>query len=90
MIIPKIQFQQAKLNEVLAFFHQASRDLDAPKTPENLRGINFIMHGNPEDLPAITFSMRNVSMLDALRNITDIASMTISTQGETVVIKPGK
>ena len=43
IVIPEIEFRQANIADVIAFFGDASREYDDPKLPASKRGVNFVL-----------------------------------------------
>ncbi|MBR1608309.1 MAG: hypothetical protein IJ678_01690 [Kiritimatiellae bacterium] len=43
IIIPEIEFRQANVADVIAFLSEASREFDDPNTPDQERGVNFVL-----------------------------------------------
>lgn len=46
IVIPEINFRAANINDVVAFFEQASRDYDDQQIPPERRGVNIILKLN--------------------------------------------
>ena len=97
--IPQIAFRQANINDVIEFLQTASVDND-PKR----RGVNMIFSprqprnanadGSPaaavptEPPPMITFSAKDMSLLEALDTITSAANLEYHIEGSVVMIRP--
>jgi hypothetical protein len=82
MIVPKIEFREATLSDVLAFLHQISGELAANKKP-----LSFVFHapsGTP--VPTVTLSLQNVPMLDVLRYVTATTGLAYKIEAHAVVI----
>jgi hypothetical protein len=65
IIIPEIEFKEASLESVIAFFVQRSRELDPEK-----RGINFVLSSKMSSIAQsskITLSLRKIPLSEALR-----------------------
>ena len=43
IVIPEIEFRQANIADVIAFFGDASREYDDPNLPASKRGVNFVL-----------------------------------------------
>jgi len=90
MILPEIAFRNAGITNIVAFFSQTSRELDTTQ-PAEKRGINFVLKATPEDLaktPPVTMNARNISMLEALKIVTDLIGYKFRIHGNVVFIMP--
>jgi hypothetical protein len=102
IVIPEIDFRQAKLHDALEFLQEASVKHDAEK-----RGMSFILKlggsspqanvndpfaepDTSEDAwePLITFSARDITLHEAIDIITDVAGLRYRIEGGVVVIVP--
>ena len=86
IILPEINLSKAKVEIVVQYLQQRSIELDPAK-----KGVNLILKldGKPADqLPEITFSGKQVSLLDALKVLTQVAGMTYRFDGRLVFIEP--
>ncbi len=82
MIVPKVEFREATLSDVLGFLHQISGELAADKKP-----LSFVFQAPPGAvLPTVTLNLNNVPMLDLVRYITAAAGLTYKVEPHAVVI----
>lgn len=91
--IPAIELRQVGIRDVMDFLKKSSVEFDDPKTPENQRGVNFILnlHGIKEsDVPLVTFSAKDLTLMEALGIITETANMEYRIDGSVVFIEPKK
>jgi len=91
--IPMIELRQAGIRDIVDFLKKASVEFDNPKTPENQRGVNFILNLKEKketDIPLITFSAKNVTLMEALKAITGAANIQYRIDGALVYIEPKK
>ena len=82
MIVPKVEFREATLSDVLGFLHQISGELAVDKKP-----VSFVFQAPPGAmLPTVTLSLQNVPMLDLIRYITATAGLSYKIEQHAVVI----
>ncbi|MCX6900375.1 MAG: STN domain-containing protein [Verrucomicrobia bacterium] len=82
MIVPKIEFREATLSDVLAFLHKMSGDLSADKKP-----VSFVFHAPPGTaIPTVTLSLHQVPMLDVLRYVTATTGLAYKIEPHAVII----
>jgi len=82
MIVPKIEFREATLSDVLAFLHKMSGDLSADKKP-----VSFVFHAPPGTaIPTVTLSLHQVPMLDVLRYVTATTGLAYKVEPHAVII----
>ncbi len=85
IIIPELNFKNADLQDVVKFLRDASTEYDGKK-----RGVNFVLDLKDATPPAITFTARHISLLDALNLCTQVAGLKHRIEGNVVMIVPGK
>jgi hypothetical protein len=88
IVIPHLEFQQASIREVLAALQQAAAEHDPKK-----RALGFVLELTPEQEAAaktrpITLALRNATLLDALRTVTDLAGLSYRLRGSQVRVVP--
>lgn len=82
MIVPKIEFREATLSDVLGFLHTMSGELSADKKP-----VSFVFHAPPGiTIPTVTLSLRNAPMLDVLRYLTTTTGLAYKVEPHAVII----
>lgn len=83
-IIPKMAFEDASLNDVIKFISTTSRELDEDKV-----GINILyMVTGDDDRPApITVNLSQLSIMDALRFVTEISGVHYRLDRDVVIIE---
>ncbi len=52
IVIPEINFRNANISDVIAFFENSSREYDDPSLPPEKRGVNFVLRGVTVAAPA--------------------------------------
>lgn len=82
MIVPKIDFREAALSDVLGFLHKVSGELSPDKKP-----ISFVFHApSGTTIPPLTLSLQNVPMLDVLRYVTTSTGLAYKVEPHAVII----
>ncbi len=82
MIVPKVEFREAALSDVLSFLQKMSGELAADKKP-----LSFVFQapaGTP--LPPVTLSLHEVPMLDVIRYVTAATGLSYKIEPHAVVI----
>ncbi|MCX6907562.1 MAG: hypothetical protein NTY01_05910 [Verrucomicrobia bacterium] len=82
LIVPKVEFREASLSDVLSFLHKISGELAADKKP-----ISFVFHAPPgTTITPVTLSLNNVPMLDLLRYVTATTGLAYKIEPHAVLI----
>lgn len=91
IVIPKVQFKDTALKDVLNFLRQKSVELDRAEKDPAKRGVNLVLRpgGKPDviDTP-ITLNLTNVPLGDAFRYTADLGGLDYRVNGPSVVIQP--
>ena len=82
LVIPNLALREAKITAVLNFLRQQARELDPDQ------GVNIVLRGDPQSLPALSLSLQNVSLWDALQYIGDATGAKIRIDDNAVVLTP--
>jgi autotransporter-associated beta strand protein len=89
IIFPQISFSGATVEEAIEFLRVKSRDLDNQEKIPEKRGINIILSTGDAPISAqITLDLKDVPMSEALRYVTELASMTFKVEAEGVRVFP--
>jgi general secretion pathway protein D len=89
IIFPTVQFSGATIEEALEFLRLKSRDLDTFETDPTKRGVNIILRQAEGAPPAsISLDLKDVPMEEALRYITELASMKVKVESFAVLVVP--
>lgn len=83
IIIPSIEFNEAKLSDALAFLRAKARELDPEK-----RGINLLhipAEGAPE--PHLTVSFKQIPLSEALKYLAALANLEVEFGDPVVVLR---
>ena len=88
IVIPQIDFKQASLRDVVAYLQQAASKADPKK-----RAINLVFGFTEEQEKAlmsakITFTAREIPLLDALKIVTELANVKYGVRGSVVTVLP--
>jgi beta-lactamase regulating signal transducer with metallopeptidase domain len=84
LVLPRADFQEAPLTEVIQFLQEKSIELDPEK-----KGLNFILKapGQPTpDTHLITLSLREVPLSDVLRYVAELAGLKLRFEENAVVL----
>jgi len=86
-IIPKLDFRDAGIGDVVDFLRQASIDY-SPPAEEMHKGVNLILllKGRPE--PKVTFQAHEISLGDALEAVVSVTEMTKRIDANVIYIEP--
>ena len=87
IVIPSIQFNEATLEEAIAFLRIKTRQLDDLEPDPERKGVSFILRGT-ESAPKITLSLTNVPADQALKAMTDLAGCTYRLEPFAAVVVP--
>ncbi len=84
IIIPKVEFKDARFVDVIKFLSEKSREIDKAKTGG--KGVNIILGsglGTQEiaKLPAVTLILDDVSLRDVIRYVADITGLKFWVEG---------
>lgn len=90
IIIPRLQFRQANIADVLNYLLDASIELDKTDIPPEQKGVNFILKENPQEMPSITLDLSNVSLSDAVKFVTEMAGLKYSYYKDVSVVIEAK
>ncbi|MFZ2641682.1 MAG: M56 family metallopeptidase, partial [Verrucomicrobiia bacterium] len=86
IVVPKIEFREASLADVVEYLRDASCTLDSEK-----KGINIILQIPPGvKPPAITLSLRNIPLLDVLSYVADIGGLNLVADDHALRLMPKK
>lgn len=81
IVVPKLDFHEADLRQVVAFLHERAVDLD----PDG-EGVNFVVNLR-EEVPKVTVSLKNVSLRSVLRVITMLTDTDYELEENIVIIQ---
>lgn len=82
MIVPKLEFREAALPDVLKYLQEISAGLAADKKP-----VSFVLQLPPgTSTPAVTLNLHNVPMLDVIRFVTAVTGLAFKVDPYAVVI----
>ncbi|HPT17135.1 MAG TPA: hypothetical protein PK388_07625 [Kiritimatiellia bacterium] len=87
IVLPVVSLREAKLDVVIQLLQQRSFELDPLRPP---KGVNFVlMPGAASESSAlITLSLKQATLLDTLKMVTEVAGLTYRFDGDLVVIEP--
>ncbi|HET6409648.1 MAG TPA: M56 family metallopeptidase, partial [Chthoniobacteraceae bacterium] len=83
MIIPRLELRESSARESLEFLERKTRDMDPDKT-----GVKFTIKAGDESMATrITISLRNIPMIEAIKYVTNLASLKYHVTNEEIVIE---
>ena len=87
ILLPVVSLREAKLDVVIQLLQQRSFELD-PLRPQ--KGVNFVLKPGAvtESSALITLSLKQATLLDTLKLVTEVAGLSYRFEGELVVIEP--
>lgn len=89
IIIPRVQFQGASIEEALEFLRIKSRDFDTMERDPSRKGINLIAkHGSTPSTAQISLDLKDVPMTEVLRYVTELAGMKYKIEPYAVLVVP--
>lgn len=88
IIIPKLEFQQANLVDVIEFLNKVSMAGEDKARRGQNRSLNFVLNLAGRPSPAISFTARGISLMTALNVITQLAGMRYRIEDNVVMIVP--
>ena len=89
LIFPRVQFENASLEEALEFLRIKTRDYDTFERDPAKKGINVIVKpGVAPSQAKITLDLKDVPMDEALKYITELAGMKYKVEPFAVVVTP--
>jgi len=90
--VREVDFQQANIHDVVEFIKDRSAGSSNGTKDDENRGVNVILRpdavkddGNG---PLITFQARDISLLETLKIVTELAGLKCRIQGNVVIIVP--
>ena len=84
-----MEFHQARLRDVVNYLGHACATLDPAKDTQPPINIILNPNGQTEDqLPQITLTARQISALEAIRVVTQVAGLNYRIEGNLVFIEP--
>ena len=91
LILDRVAMADSPIQEALAYLARKSIELDTAEPDPNRKGVNIVF--NPAgkaaaDFKTVTLDLRNQSLGDVLRAITDRSETRFSTEGNTITISP--
>lgn len=95
IIIPKLEFRDARIDDVINYLQQQSIAFDKDSPPAE-KGVNIILKlksfqgtaDAPANMPAITLFLKNLSLMDAFKYITEYSGLKYRIEENTVVVYP--
>ena len=86
IMLPTVELRGAKIDLVVQLLQMRSKELDPAKT-----GVPLVLklNGKPADqIPLISFNARQISLLETIRTVTQLAGLSYRLDGNIVFIEP--
>lgn len=87
IILPRVSFDKASLEEAIEFIRVKSREHDTTTTNEKLKGVPIILRKDNGGDASITLSLTDVPVEEALRYITELAGYKYRVEPYAVVVQ---
>jgi hypothetical protein len=84
IIIPELNYREAKPSDILAFLSDESRRLD----PEHV-GVGIVFQGDIDETGTETLTLRNVPLVDAVKYVCVLAGLSYRIEHNAVIISKG-
>lgn len=91
LVIDRVAMSDSPIQESLAYLAKKSQEVDTAEPDPNLKGVNIVFNPAgkaPGDFKTVTLDLRNPTLGDALRTITDLTGTRLSVEGNTITISP--
>ena len=87
IVIPQIQFHEAKLTEAVEYLRRKSQDLDTSTTDPNQKGVNIIVKAGGKTAEArITLDLKNLPLGEALRYVAQLSGLQLVVEPHAVLL----
>ena len=91
LTLDRVAMADSPIQEALSYLARKSIDLDTTEPDPNRKGVNIVFNSAgraPGDFTPVTLDLRNQTLGDALRAITDQSQTRFSTEGNTITVSP--
>jgi general secretion pathway protein D len=89
IMIPEVVFREANVHDVVEFLVEASREGDQAESDPQRKGVNIVLNvGDESRLNTISFSARYVSLLGAVKILSEVAGLKYRIEKNIVLIVP--
>jgi hypothetical protein len=79
IVMPRIEFREAKIEECVEFLKKRSRELD----PEKI-GVNITLAGHKDEVTPISFHGQKATIGQAVLKLVEIANLKVRVEGNTI------
>jgi len=83
IIIPKVEFRDATLDEAVDFLRVKARELDPDKT-----GLNIVLKPGAGADVHLTISLTNIPLIEALHYVAELAGLQMRAEKDAIVLGP--
>ena len=91
LILDRLAMSDSPIQEALTYLAKKSIEIDTAEADPNLKGVNIVFNPAgkaPSDFKTITLDLRNQSLGDAMRAVTDQSGTRFATEGNTITVSP--
>lgn len=89
IILPSVQFRNAKIGDCIEYFRAVSKKLDTTTTDPAKRGVNILLRaGDTTDSATINLDLKNVPLIEALQETAEVANLQMTIRPYAVIIAP--
>jgi len=86
LIMPKVEFREAKVKEIVTFLNKATKDLDPLKIGVPLELSPAVLEEKNET--RITLTLNNVPVIEVIKYVTNLANLKYAIEKDKVLISP--
>lgn len=84
IVLPSVEFREANIKDVLHFLVEAARSYDPEK-----KGVNILLLDAENDT-RLTLSLKQVSLHNILKYVSELASLSLDIEEQAVVLRKPK
>jgi len=86
LIMPKVEFRESTVKEIVAFLNKATKDLDPLKIGVPLELSPAVLEERNET--RITLTLHNVPVIEVIKYVTNLANLRYAIEKDKVLISP--
>jgi beta-lactamase regulating signal transducer with metallopeptidase domain len=87
LILPRVQFRQATIEDAVAFLSQKSVELDTATTDSTEKGVHIVLAASEKTEEAkITLDLANIPLSEALKYVAQLANLRVVLEPDAVVL----
>lgn len=90
IVIPRVQFNGASIEEALEYLRVKARDLDTLTSDPKARGVSILYRpSDPPSAAALSLDLKDIPLSEALRYVVELANLKMSILPYAVVVGEG-